>query len=364
MKHPFALWSTVRTATCVAVALLIFAGSIAAVIVVQGPGAAPSMSDAGSPRHLSEVAAGIDSARAPEAEAVVPATSVSQPGAGVREATPAKPAAPARRLSQTKPSASPVATTNAAGTPAQPSAPVTGGPTISCDLMNNTHPIDLTKGQVLSVGCKITSNGGFSAPTTLSCGRSPAPFTFDLVPGPFPCSFSPAIVTPPVDGTVSATFTLYVPPDAIWGSYPYGFKTDSGAPMRLEPVWPLNLRLKQPELSVACDSPYEMPLTVGQPSAPISCQVTAQPGFDDTVSVFKSPNNEWRAAKPPCDIQPSVPSLTFGPAGGTQQLSFTITCSAEIYDPWFLVRFEAATGYAGPQFVDVSSAIRAVTPRS
>jgi hypothetical protein len=359
MKSPFARFSRVQTAACLAVALLIIAGGVAVAVLVQGSGGAPSMAAAGSPRHLSEVAPGIDGAAAPEVVTVVPET----PPAGAPAAGPAKPEATARRSSQPKPYASPAPTTNAIATPAQPSAPVTGGPTISCDLKNNSHPIDLTKGQTLRVGCEIKSNGGFSAPTTLSCARVTNPFSFDLEPGPFPCSFSPGVVTPPVDGTVSASYTLYVPADAEWGNYSYGIRTDSAAPKRLEPMWPINLRFKQPDLNVACDAPPELVTSVNQQSSPVSCQVTAPPGFDDTVSAFSSPNNAWGAVKSPCDIQPSVTSLTFGPAGGTQELSFTVTCTSETYDSSFLVRFQSGTGNPA-QFVDISISVRAVAPAS
>lgn len=233
---------------------------------------------------------------------------------------------------------------------------------MSCD-----HPINdlkqLTKGETWIVACQVESNGGFSAPTTLSCGRVTKPFSFDLGPGPMPCSISPAVVTPPVDGTVSATFTLYVPPDTTWGNYGYGIRTDSAAVMRLEPMRHFNLQLKQPELKVECDAPTRLDTTVNQPSARISCQVSVAAGFDDTVKAVSSFNNSWQYPAPaPCDVQPSVPWLTFGDEAGTQNLTFTVTCSAEANNAWYLVRFEAGTG--DPQFVDIGFRVNAVNPSS
>lgn len=353
MKLSFARLSPVRTASCVAGALLIIAGAIATPLIIQGSDGGPSPAPARSFKLLTKFSAGIggDAASAlPETAAEVPASA------------PGRPAATAPRATQAKAPSSPVPTTNPSKATAivtqAPAHSLSGGPTISCDLMNNTHPKELTKGETLSIGCQVKSNGGFSAPTTLSCGRMAAPFTFDLVPGPFPCSFSPEVVTPPVDGTVSATYTLHVPEDSIWGDYGYGIKAENpGVAKRLEPVWPLSLRLKQPELNVACDTPLQLDMTVNQPSAPIPCQVTVAAGFDDTVRAF---SHTYKPVSPPCDIQTNVPSLVFGEARGTQELSFTVTCNAEFNDS-YLVRFQAGTG-SPAQFVDVSFPAKAVMP--
>jgi hypothetical protein len=135
--------------------------------------------------------------------------------------------------------------------------------------------------------------------------------------------------------------------------------------MRLEPLLTVNLQLKQPELTVDCQNPHSygmLQLRIGDPSMPITCTVTAQPGFDDTVTISISPPGVfgWSPADQPCAVQSTVErSFFFGPAGGTRTSSFTVTCRAEVF-PWVTLEMSHQAGSGmWPQTVSVGFSVSA-----
>ncbi len=96
-------------------------------------------------------------------------------------------------------------------------------PTPDFSIACSPSTVSAAPGGSASTTCTVASTGGFSSPVTLSCAGAPAGVT---------CSASPNPVTPPANGSVSATLTLAVGSGVAPANYTFGARGTSGATFR------------------------------------------------------------------------------------------------------------------------------------
>jgi hypothetical protein len=102
---------------------------------------------------------------------------------------------------------------------ATPSAPTNPDFSVSCSPSSLT----VTQGSSTTSTCTVTSINGFSSAVSLACGTLPSGSS---------CSFSPASVTPPANGTANSTLTVSATAGATTGTFAFQVNGTSGATTR------------------------------------------------------------------------------------------------------------------------------------
>ena len=95
-----------------------------------------------------------------------------------------------------------------------------GGATPDFTIACSPASVSVAQGANVSTTCTVTSQNGFNAATSLSCSGLPAGAS---------CSFSPASVTPPANGSASSTVTISATAAATTGTTNISVTGTSGA---------------------------------------------------------------------------------------------------------------------------------------
>ncbi len=102
-----------------------------------------------------------------------------------------------------------------------------GAPTPDFSIACAPASVSVAQGGSVTSACTVTSTGGFSSAVTLGCGALPAGVS---------CAFAPASVTPPANGSASATLTLSASATAATGTSSVSINGSSGALTRATSV--------------------------------------------------------------------------------------------------------------------------------
>jgi hypothetical protein len=100
---------------------------------------------------------------------------------------------------------------------------VTTAPVPDFSVACSPSSLSIQQGSSGGSTCTVTSTGGFSAAVGLSCSG---------LPGGATCSFSPASVTPPANGSASSALTVSVSPSTPTGTTGFSVVGTSGATTR------------------------------------------------------------------------------------------------------------------------------------
>jgi trimeric autotransporter adhesin len=131
--------------------------------------------------------------------------------------------------------------------------------------------LSVVQGSSVTSTCTIASQNGFDAEVALSCGALPAGTA---------CGFSPAVVTPPANGTVASTLTVSTSQTTPGGAT--GFQV-LGTSATLQRSANLTLTVLVPAFTVACN-PSIVSAVQGSSTA-TTCTVASQNGFSAPVDL-------------------------------------------------------------------------------
>jgi hypothetical protein len=98
-----------------------------------------------------------------------------------------------------------------------------GTPTPDFSVSCSPSSLSVQQGTSGTSTCTVTSTNGFASAVSLSCAGLPSGAS---------CSFSPASVTPPANGSAASGLTLSVSASTATGSYPVQVQGTSGATVR------------------------------------------------------------------------------------------------------------------------------------
>jgi hypothetical protein len=208
---------------------------------------------------------------------------------------------------------------------ATPVAGATPDYSVSCSPSSLT----IQQGNSAPTTCTVTSTGGFANAVALSCANLTAGAS---------CSFSPASVTPPANGSVSSTLTVGAGTAAA-GTTTFQAVGTSGATTRTANVGLTVTAAPTPNFSLAGTS-----VSVAQGASGASTvTITSTNGFNSAVTLSTS-------ALPSGVTAAFVPNPATPPANGTTTSALTFTASAT-----------AATGTTSVTVTGVSGALTRTT---
>ncbi len=101
--------------------------------------------------------------------------------------------------------------------------PTAGTPTPDFSISCSPSSLTVTQGGSTTSTCTVTSINGFASAVSLSCANLPSGSS---------CSFSPASVTPPANGTANSTLTVSATATAATGTFTIQAQGTSGATTR------------------------------------------------------------------------------------------------------------------------------------
>ncbi len=191
---------------------------------------------------------------------------------------------------------------------ATPTATVTPDFSLAC----SPSSLSVLQGNNGSSTCTVTSTGGFASAVSLDCASLPAGVT---------CSYSPASVTPPANGTASSALTVAVAGSTTAGSYSFQARGTSGATTRTATISLTVTAPATPDFSVSC-SPSSVSAAPGG-SAASTCTVASTGGFGSAVGLACS----GLPAGAACSFSPA--SVT-PPANGSGTSALTVTVGASV----------------------------------
>ncbi|MET0556605.1 MAG: PepSY domain-containing protein, partial [Vicinamibacteria bacterium] len=208
---------------------------------------------------------------------------------------------------------------------ATPTATVTPDYGVSCTPASLT----IQQGNSANTTCTVTSSGGFASAVALSCANLAAGAS---------CSFSPASVTPPANGSVSSTLTVGAGTAAA-GTTTFQAAGTSGALTRSANVGLTVTAAPVPNFALSGTS-----VSVAQGGSGASTvTITSTNGFNSAVTLSTS-------ALPSGVTAAFVPNPATPPANGTTASTLTFTASAT-----------AATGTTSVTVTGVSGALTRTT---
>jgi hypothetical protein len=203
--------------------------------------------------------------------------------------------------------------------------------TVTPDFSVSCAPSSLTiqQGNTGTSTCTVTSTGGFASAVALSCANLAAGAS---------CSFSPASITPPANGTVSSTLTVGAGTAAA-GTTTFQAVGQSGALTRSANVGLTVTATPTPNFTLSGTS-----VSVAQGASGASTvTITSTNGFNSAVTLSAS-------ALPSGVTAAFVPNPATPPANGTVTSTLTFTASAT-----------AATGTTSVTVTGVSGALTRTT---
>lgn len=204
--------------------------------------------------------------------------------------------------------------------------PGSGDFSVACSPNSFTTPAPAT----LASTCTVSSTGGFSLPVALDCMGEPGGIT---------CSFSPATVTPPPNGSATSALTINVAAGTPPGFYGFNVRGMAGATQRFASIF---IAVTSGgggggDFSVSCDPNVLAATSPG--SATSTCTVASS-------GTFSSPVTLSCTTPTPAVTCSFAPSMVTPPAGGSVTSVLTVNVGAGI--PRGSIVFFAVNGVSGP----------------